>query len=174
MLRCMGYSVFDCDTEARRLMDADNTIKARLAAEIAAEVVEEGTINRQRLSAIVFADAAKLAILNSIVHGAVRADLARWRASSLESVLFVETAILYQSGLNNDVDAEWCVTAPESIRIQRVMARNGLSREAVEARIASQAYTPPADSVRPPLDLIVNDGVTAVLPRVLQLLAGSL
>ena len=172
VLRCMGYPVLDCDTLARELMDADAAIKARLKAEIAPDVVDDsGVIVRPRLAAIVFADAARLAALNAIVHSSVREAIARWKDDTPGPLAFVETAILFQSRLNRDVDAEWRVEAPEAIRIGRVMKRNGLSAEEVKARIDSQQYTPNENEVRPTLTVIANDGRNAILPQIIQALA---
>ena len=201
ILRTMGYPVFDCDSEARALMDADSRIKERIAAEIAAEAIAGSDIDRRRLAEIVFADAAKLEILNSIVHAAVKERLAQWvesevkseevrvkseevrvkseevrvkgeevRVKSGEPMLFVETAILYQSGLNRLVDSEWCVEAPMELRIDRVMNRNGLTRSQVEDRIASQHFEIPDGEPRPFRSLIFNDGINAVLPQIQALL----
>ncbi len=82
-------------------------------------------------------------------------------------MLFVETAILYQSGMDSMVDEVWEVSASESVRIARVMMRNNLSEAEVKARIASQAaYTPV--HVHPHTIAIDNDGAAALLPQVLN------
>ena len=171
ILRMLGYDVFDCDSEAKALMDADCAIHERLNKEIDCDIVRDGIIDRSRLAGIVFADSGKLAILNSIVHGAVRRRIEQWKSSCSSSPVFVETAILFQSGLNEVVDAELRVTAPEDIRIGRVMARNSISRQAVEARIESQRHTPLPGAVIPPLFTICNDGVAPVLPQTEEILS---
>lgn len=170
ILRSMGYPVYDSDTEAKALMDADDTIKERLRSEISPETVRDNRIDRKALASIVFADAGLLSTLNRIVHSAVRQHLSRWQQSQSAPVVFVETAILFESGLNRMVDAECRVTAPVDLRVDRVMKRNGISRESVLARIESQQYTPAADEPRPPLSIITNDGIAAVLPQVETLL----
>lgn len=170
ILRTLGYEVFDCDIEARRLMDADPEIKRRLKEEISPETVtDNGTIDRRRLSEIVFADKSMLEKLNAIVHASVRDDIDRWRSHpERTNRLFVETAILYESGLDRMVDDVWCVTAPEDIRIARVIARNNCSADDVRARIESQNFIP--SQPHPNLFDIINDGFAPVLPRVLSLL----
>lgn len=166
ILRTLGYSVLDTDSEAKAIMDADRDIHARLNSEIAAEIVRDGVIDRRRLAEIVFADAEKLAILNSIVHAAVRRRIEEWAESASSSPAFIETALLFQSGLNEMVDAELRITAPEEIRIRRVMERNNLTRDKIEARIASQVYIPTPNATIPPLTEVKNDGITPVLPQV--------
>ncbi len=170
ILRTLGYEVFDCDIEARRLMDADPEIKRRLKEEISPETVtDNGTIDRRRLSEIVFADKSMLEKLNAIVHASVRDDIDRWRSHpERTNRLFVETAILYESGLDRMVDDVWCVTAPEDIRIARVIARNNCSEDDVRARIESQNFIPAHP--HPNVFDIINDGFEPVLPRVLSLL----
>lgn len=172
MLSAMGYEVYDCDSRARMIVGDSREILSEIAARISADVVgEDWSLDRRALASIVFADSVKLGILNEITHGAVRRDLASWRASheACGRLLFVETAILYQSGLDKMVDRVWEVTAPMETRIMRVMSRDGIDRGGVESRIASQncaGFMPHHD-----VKEIVNDGKTPVLSRVLDLLA---
>lgn len=169
MLRLMGYDVFDCDYEAKRIMDEDLEIKDRLRAEIHNDAVkEDGSIDRQLISSIVFADAQKLGRLNEIVHTAVKRELTAWRSAAHErNHLFVETAILYQSGLDKMVDDVIEVIADDETRIERVMHRNNCSESEVRARIESQRFT--AETPHSHVAVINNDGLTAVLPQILKL-----
>lgn len=166
ILRAWGYLVFDCDSRAKKIMDEDDNIKQRIASEIADEVIVDGRINRSLLSEIVFADSEKLRRLNTIVHRAVRENMRRWAASVRDhEIVFVESAILYSSGLYAEVDGELRVIAPDETRIARVIHRNGLTRNHIEARIASQQpdenpATPLAD-----VHLIINDDRHPVLPQ---------
>lgn len=171
ILAAMGFKVYDCDREAKRLMDVNAAIKTALCHEIHPDCVDsDGRIDRCRLSEIVFRDAAALERLNRIVHAAVRADLSEWCGqNSGQNRLFVETAILYQSGLDAMVDNVWAVEAPLDLRIERVMARNSLSREQVLARITSQdSYIPP--TTHPSVISLINDGYYPILPQIEELL----
>ncbi len=76
ILLALGYPVYDCDSRAKTLMDADSTIKRRLIEEIGEATVVDGIIDRPALSRMVYADAIMLERPNAIVHAAVRADLA--------------------------------------------------------------------------------------------------
>lgn len=171
LLRTLGFDVFDCDSQAKVLMDSDDEIKKAIAVQIASEVINDGIINRALLSQIVFSDKLKLEILNNIVHGAVLAKIQNWRQKDSPSPIFVETAILYQSGLNEIVDEEWRVTAPENVRIERVMLRNAISAQQVINRIQSQIYTPAHNARKPKMHIIENDDVHPVIPQVLNLLS---
>lgn len=182
MLRVMGYEVYDCDTMAKALMDRSGRMKQRIAGEIGEEAImmpadnawETAVIDRRRLSAIVFSDKEKLSRLNAIVHGEVIADVKRWRDGKMvggKNVVFVESAVLYTSGLHREVDAIWYVSASESTRIERAMARDNATREQIVARIASQekelaAMRQSGDKIYE----IDNNGERAVLPQVLGLL----
>lgn len=169
ILRAMGHKVYDCDTRAKALMDTDESIKNDLIDLISIDTVRnDRTIDRKLLSEIVFNDPDALSRLNSIVHKAVRADLRRWRDTSSDKTVWVETAILYASRLDREVDEVWEVTAPTELRVQRVMKRNSMSREQVLARISSQSTT--AAQLHPLTKSIVNDGVEPVLPQILSLL----
>ncbi len=169
ILRILGYPVYDCDSRAKALMDADEAIKKRLVKEIDELAVVDGIIDRKLIASVVFADSTKLAVLNSIVHSAVKEDIALWVAAQETDLTFVETAILYESGLNLMVDAEWRVESPLELRIERTMKRSGLSREEVKSRIAAQKTEAP-DSA-PPLRLftIGNDEIHALLPQIEEL-----
>ena len=169
ILRAMGHKVYDCDTRAKALMDTDESIKDDLINLISIDAVRsDRTIDRKLLSEIVFNDPDALSRLNSIVHKAVRANLRRWRDTSSDKTVWVETAILYASRLDREVDEVWEVTAPTELRVQRVMKRNSMSREQVLARISSQSTT--AAQLHPLTKSIVNDGVEPVLPQILSLL----
>ena len=164
IVTAMGYPVYDCDARARQLMDSSDEIKAAISADIHRACIKDGLIDRAMLASIVFEDKEKLAILNSIVHGAVREHFASWAENQPGTVCFVETAILYQSGMDTMVDEVWTVDAPLDLRIERVMKRNGLTREAVMSRITTQdSYTPATP--HPLVRLIINDADTPLLPR---------
>jgi len=169
ILAASGYEVYDCDSRAKWLMDNSAEIKCGLCRAIHPEVVKGGCIDRQLLSSIVFSDKDKLQALNSIVHGAVLADIALWANAHADAgVMFVETAILYQSGLDRMVDEVWEVTAPEQVRVERVMKRNGMSEADVRARIRSQSFVPERRHSR--AMRIFNDGRESLLLQIDALL----
>ncbi|MBD5315598.1 MAG: dephospho-CoA kinase [Bacteroides sp.] len=168
MLRAMGYEVYDCDSNARRIMDCDLTIIERIAREVCEEAVIEGRIDRRRLAECVFGDSAALARLNAITHRAVLDDISAWAESQAgKGIVFVETAILTESGLDRMVDQAWVVTAPEEVRIERVMKRNGMSRGEVEARIRNQSDRLPKEIL---IHIIFNDGSESLIARINELL----
>ncbi|MDE6528621.1 MAG: dephospho-CoA kinase, partial [Muribaculaceae bacterium] len=130
----------------------------------------------------VFGDLLKLKRLNALVHGAVKQDILRWRGSMAaggyrRDVVFVETALLKQSGLAAIADGVWEVTAPIETRVLRAMKRDNSDRAGIEARIRSQEQTGRDAECRESsavedaaVKIIDNDGVKPVLPQVLGLL----
>ncbi|MCD8394927.1 MAG: dephospho-CoA kinase [Bacteroidales bacterium] len=168
MARCveaMGHPVYDCDSRAKALMDSSQEILDRIAAEICAEAVVDGMLDRPRLSKIVFADAEALGRLNAIVHQAVKEDIKRWVAENWASpLLFIESAILESSGLTPMCDRVWEVTAPEELRIRRACDRSGLTPKEVKARMSTQSVNNESFME------IVNDGVKPLLPQMLEAL----
>ena len=168
MLRAMGYEVYDCDLNARRIIDSDVAIIESIAREVCEEAVIEGRIDRRRLAECVFADAEALARLNAITHRAVLDDISAWAESQAgKGIVFVETAILTESGLDRMVDQAWVVTAPAEVRIERVMKRNGMSRGEVEARIRNQSDRLPKGIL---IHTIFNDGSESLIARINELL----
>lgn len=171
ILRCMDYEVFDSDSRAKYLMDSDDGIKDALCRMIAADVVRDGVIDRRRLAEIVFAEEEKLLVLNSIVHGAVKDDLHRWHmARADQRPVFVETAILYSSGLDKMADAEWRVESPLELRLARTMLRSKMTEDEVLARIEAQKSEIAGEGRQLPLSIILNDEEHPMLPRILKLI----
>ena len=164
VVEAIGYDVYDCDSRARQIMDGSDSIKKAIANEICREAIgADGSIDRCRLSAEVFGNDDKLCRLNAIVHAAVKEDLAKWASERREA--FVETAILYQSGLDRMVSDVWEIIAPTELRVERVIERNGLTRDEVMKRIVAQdQYQPQAIHGR--VTRIVNDGDMPLLPQI--------
>ncbi len=168
VLRTMGYHVYDCDLEAKRLMACSPIIRQQLTACFGKEVYDSsGDINKPLLSSIIFNTPHALATVNAIVHPVVKDDLMAWHQSHPLDISFVETAILVQSGMHTMVDEVWNVTAPIETRIARVIDRNATTRDKVLERINSQSAS--LANVTAPVRTIINDGITAILPHILAL-----
>lgn len=139
--RSHGFPVYDCDYEAKRLMDDSPEIKRLLRRHIYESCVDSsGAINRAVLSSIVFSDSGKLKMLNEIVHGEVRKDFTNWRERQTASVVFIETAIPTTSNLDILMDRIWIVEASMEVRIKRVVRRSSLRPDDVEKRIKAQDH----------------------------------
>ena len=163
LLSLMGYPVYDCDSNAKRLMDESEDIHRGLVDIFGPPAVTPEGINRAYIASIAFKDAEKLSKLNSLVHPAVLHDFDRWAQQNGE-IVFVETAILSESGMSKSVDAVWSVEAPLECRVERVMVRNAMSREDVMRRISSQTTTIPDEITS--VTHLINDDSHALIPQI--------
>lgn len=167
-LRAMGYAVYDTDSEAKRLIVEDTHVRQQIEQLFGSEVYKDSVYQTALVAQRVFTDKALLAKLNAIVHPAVRADIERRvsghanrksRFGNQKNLFFIECAILYQAGFDSLCDKVVAVTAPEEIRLERVMKRDSSTIEKVRARMRAQETKndiPRADI------LINNDGKTPI------------
>lgn len=171
LLRVMGVPVYDCDREARRLMNEDATIRSGIVALAGSKAyAADGQLDRRYLAAYMFGHDDRVQAVNAIVHPAVRADWLRWAAERQEcDVVAIESAILYEAGLQDDVEAVVLVYTPLEERIRRTMVRDGCAESQVRARMESQLSDeeklPRADHV------IRNAEQDAITPQVERLLS---
>ena len=168
-LRAMGYAVYDTDSEAKRLIVEDTQVRQQIEQLFGSEVYKDGVYQTALVAQRVFADHSLLAKLNAIVHPAVRADIERRvsghasresRVENQKNLFFIECAILYQAGFDSLCDKVVAVTAPEDVRLQRVIARDHSSSDKVLARMRAQQ----AEEILQRADIIINnDGQTSIL-----------
>ena len=172
LVQVMGYEVYDCDSRAKSLMTDDAMVREQLIEAFGKETYQDdGSLNRVHLSAVAFANPDALSRLNAIVHPATAADLRRWaeeQAAEGATLAFVETALLRTARLDHVVNDVWHVTAPDQVRIDRVVARSGLTSAQVRERMTAQRAE---DAVAPDEQVIVNDNLQALLPQVMNLLS---
>jgi dephospho-CoA kinase len=136
--RKAGIPVYIADEAARKLMDSPQ-ILALIRQSFGDAVFAGDTLDRNALASIVFGDPDKLRTLNQIVHPAVARHFADWVASHENAPLVIkEAAVLFESGSYKDCDSIITVTAPVETRIERVMKRDGASRESVLKRVENQ------------------------------------
>ena len=167
-LREMGYAVYDTDSEAKRLIVEDAAVRKQMIQLFGSDVYKDGIYQTVFVAQRVFTDKSLLARLNAIVHPAVRADILRWatmqdspsfRKGLGGGLCFVECAILYQAGFDSLCDKVVAVTAPEDIRLERVIARDHSTMDKVRARMRAQNAE--QDLLR--ADIVVNnDGQTPI------------
>jgi dephospho-CoA kinase len=162
----LGVPVFFADIEAKKLMETDSDVVKGIKNLFGDEAFNGSSLNRNYLAGIVFADQNKLKKLNQIVHPAVHRHFAMWVEENKDNNYIIEeAALLFESGSFKYFDYIVLVTAPESLKLKRVMARDGASKEAVEVRMKSQM---PEDE-KIPLShyLIFNDDENMVTNQVI-------
>ena len=149
-----GIEVYDCDSAAKRLMRTSPTLRRKLTQLIGPDTYAEGQLNKAAVARFLLASEENKQALNAIVHPAVFRDFEQ------SGLLWMESAIIFESGINRLVDRVIVVTAPEEIRLQRVMERDGISREKALEWMQRQW---PQDKVRSLSDYeIVNDGLADI------------
>jgi dephospho-CoA kinase len=180
-LRLMGYEVYDTDSEAKRIIVEDAHVRAQMTALFGEEVYRDGMYQTAYVAQRVFADKTLLAKLNAIVHPAVKADIvSKFRSSGVTSepsapseplnsdsgLFFVECAILYQAGIDELCDKVVVVTAPEDLRLERVIARDCSDINKVRARMRAQS--PDLDLSRG--DIVINNtnNISVCIQNVVQ------
>lgn len=159
-----GYFVYDTDLEAKRLQNKDTNVRRQLTDLFGSEIYDEtGNLDRKKLAGIVFKNQELLSKLSQIVHPAVRHDFQAWKQKYAdEKYLFVESAIMFESGLHELMDKIIVVTAPENVRVDRVVKRDKITPEQVRARMANQM---PEDEKVKKADIVLNSDGKHVLSQ---------
>lgn len=143
--RCLkeGFSVqvYDTDREAKRLMLEHEGIRADLIALLGEEVYTAAGLNKPLLAAYIFSSPENAQKVNAIVHPRVKEDFRNWAFRQEQAgcqLVGVESAILFESGFDREVDKTLTISAPLELRITRVMERDRVGREQVLERITAQ------------------------------------
>ena len=172
-LRQMGYAVYDTDSEAKRLIVEDENVRTQMVQLFGNEVYANGVYQTAFVAQRVFTDRSLLAQLNAIVHPAVRADILRWatmqdspsfRKGLGVGICFVECAILYQAGFDALCDKVVAVTAPEEVRLARVLARDHSTIDKVRARMRAQEAERDIERA----DIVINNDGQTLIPTLCE------
>ena len=131
-----GGKILDCDAIYHQLLATDRTLLDAIEARFPG-TVENGQLQRKKLGAIVFSDTKALADLNAITHTAVKNDVLA-QLETHPSLAAIDAIGLFEGGLAPLCDLTVAVIAPEEDRIQRIMLRDGISRDYAQKRIAAQ------------------------------------
>jgi len=165
----LGAPVFLADDAGRKAYD-DPQVCERVVELLGRRILNETSQpDRSLIAEIVFKEPDKLKSLNSIIHPFVNDAFRTWLSAMNDSIPYVirESAIIFESGLSDEHDVLIQISAPEELRIKRVVRRNHITRESVMKRIAAQL----SDSEREALCnfVIVNDGQHPLIPEVLRI-----
>lgn len=136
LIRDMGGLVLDCDQIYHRLLNTDPSLLRSIENRFPS-TVENGELQRKKLGAIVFSDEKALHDLNCITHAAIKAEVLR-QLQACPALAAIDAIALFESGLDTLCDVTVAVTAPTELRIQRLMARDGITEDYARNRIAAQ------------------------------------
>ena len=115
--------VYDCDRAAKRIMASSLKIQDELRKLVGDSVYSDGVLNKAVLAAFLLKNEENTAAVNKIVHPAVAEDFVK------SGDKWMECAILFSSGFDKLVDKVICVTAPLEVRVERIIQRDGITRE---------------------------------------------
>lgn len=170
ILGYLGVHVFYADDEAKRLMREDLRLRSAIQGLLGEEAYQpDGNLDRAYIAHRVFRDERLLEDLNALVHPRVRESLSDWFEALQPQPPYAveEAALLFESGGYQQLDWIIMVSAPESLRVERVMQRDGCSRQEALQRMARQ--WPEDKKIILADDVIYNDGSLLVLPQVIKI-----
>jgi dephospho-CoA kinase len=133
-----GVPCYQSDSSAKKLMHQDPELINQIKALFGDDLYEGEKLNRGKLAEVVFADKSKLESLNAIVHPRVKEDFQLFLSQQNADYVIKEAAILFETGGAEDCDVTILVTAPEDLRIERVMKREKSKVEHIKSRMRHQ------------------------------------
>ncbi len=137
IFQSLGVPIFNADAAGRSILEEADT-QMQLVNLFGPEVLLKGKTQRSHIAQRVFGNANLLSELNSIVHPKVGEVFRQWINEQTTPYILKEAAILFEVGTESSLDDVILVSAPEEIRIRRVMERDGVNRDQVEARMRNQ------------------------------------
>ncbi|MEK4230291.1 dephospho-CoA kinase [Solibacillus sp. FSL H8-0538] len=142
MLADYQLPIVDADLVARIVVEPGKSTLQKIADAFGVDVIcEDGTMDRAKVGSIIFHDAEKRDVLNSIIHPAIRAEMLRQRDEHIANgapTVVMDIPLLFESKLQHFVDKILVVSVSKQVQLQRLMERNDLTQQEAAARIASQ------------------------------------
>ena len=169
ILEVFGVPVYYADVRAKQLYAESSTVKRKVKELFGDDIYVSGELNRAEVAKRIFNDKELLQKLNAIVHPAVEEDFKEWAEKHKNAPFVVkEAAILFENGGYKKLDFNILLTAPEDLRIKRVVKRDGIPEEQVKARIRNQW---PDEKKIPLADFVIKcDEEHLVIPQVLHVI----
>lgn len=161
----LGIPVYDADIEAKRLMNSDPQIREGIIDAFGKESYEGTVPNRSFLIAHVLSDEKKLTRLNAIVHPVTIADAERWMKEQTTPYALKEAAIIFETGSEKYLDFVIGVTAPQELRVERIMQRDGRSEGEIKQLMSRQMDE--QEKMKRCDFVIYNDGEKMLIPQVI-------
>lgn len=135
----LGYPVYNSDNRAKEIVNDNAELKTKIIALLGENAYDgNGNYHRKWVAEQIFSDDEKRLALNAIIHPAVKLDFENWVKTQSSKLIFKETALLFESGLDKNCDASVLVTASQETRIKRVMERDQKTKDEVLAIIQKQ------------------------------------
>jgi len=169
ILRLHNIAVYDADKESKHLTNTSKTIRNKLINHFGSAIYTDNELNRKLLGEIIFNNEDNLKIANSIIHPEVANSFIKWcQHHSSSSIVAIESAILIEAGFKKYIDKLITVSAPEALRINRVINRDNTRVESVKARINSQISE--EERIRLSDYIIFNDNSNSLILQVSEII----
>lgn len=167
IFEAMGVPVFNSDFQAK-LQYQKKEVQQKVLEYFGEDLADASTgINFPKLARIIFFDQSKLNWINALIHPLVEQDFQKWKEGINSKIVVKESAILIESGGNNKCDYTVAVTADVEERINRVMARDGISKVEVQKRINKQMSEEQRNEI---VDYVINNENELLIPQVLKII----
>lgn len=166
----LGAPVYDADSHAKELMTTDGILISEIKKEFGdLSYHADGSLNRVYLANYVFHDPVKLERLNRLVHPRVEADYLKWVSkNAAHPYVIKEAALLFEAGSYKSLDRIIVVSAPEALRVRRVLSRDA-HRTVEQIKAIVEKQMPEDEKLKRADHIVVNDETELVLPQVVRL-----
>jgi dephospho-CoA kinase len=163
----LGTPTYNADERAKWLMSNNPKIIKKVIDLFGTAAYTNSVLNRTLIAEQVFKNKSLLVQLNAIVHPIVFSDFDEWYDTQTFPYVLKEAALLFESGSYKDLDAVITIDAPIEIRLKRASIRDNKSEEEIRERVKNQY---PSEIKLAAADFIINnDGLTPIVPQVIQL-----
>jgi len=166
VFKLVRVPIYYSDMEAK-LLYYQPEVKSQVIDLLGHNAYIGNTINKQYISNLIFNDKDLLQKINAIFHPQVRLHYAKWVKNQTSNIVIQETALLFESKLQDKFDKTILVTAPEEVRLQRAMQRDNATESQIKDRMENQL--PDEQKITLADYVIINDGMSKVLPQVISL-----
>jgi len=162
----LGIPIYEADTQAKSLYECNQKLKEGLITLLGNSIFLDGVLQKEVMASLIFADPNLLTQVNQCVHPAVIDDFSHWKKQQEAPYVILESAIILETPFASTVDKMLTVSAPMTVRLERLCHRDLASVEDAKRRIKRQW----SDSMREAKsDFVVrSDGKTPLLPQVLE------
>ncbi len=169
IINLMGFSVYDSDINAKKLTDENVEIRCKLTELFGAEVYKNNRLNRAFLAQQIFSNAQMRQTVNAIIHPAVLNDFMQWSRTQTSPIVFIESAILFESGFDKYVDKIVFVTSPMDLRVARIQQRDHANRADIQRRMAAQSSN--SESEKKSHFIVKNDEQHSLIKQIQQIIS---
>lgn len=168
IIKAMGYPVYNSDERAKELTESNPKIKEGLIHLFGVEIYQNDKLNKFALAQAIFSDESQREKVNALIHPIVREDFNLWALVQNNSLVFNESAILFETGSFKKFDAIILVYAPKELRIKRIMKRDNCSENEVLKRMNSQFSD--EDKYQLTEFRVLNDEQTPILAQIEEII----